>query len=115
MNAKQIIETAETEEVIQMTIEELFANAMKDLGTGQSAEFVVDEFFDEFVFQNRKEEVSQILAMLDLQDEFIVQGLIEAQLQVIELIKANAPQYLSELRNAVNQRLTEMANNTGSV
>jgi ATP:corrinoid adenosyltransferase len=113
MSEEQITESEETEDFTPMTTEELLQHAMQDLATGQSAEFVADEFFDEFVYQSRSE-VLQILAMLDAPDEFIVQGLIDAQMQVIELIKANAPQYLNDLRSAVNVRLTEMANSTAN-
>ena len=90
-----------------LSLQELLAHAVQDVTLGESAEFVADEFFDEFVYQNR-EETSQILMMLDMPNETIIDALVQTQQQAFETQKQNAPKYLDDLRREIQIRLAEM-------
>ncbi len=117
MKSEKTTQPEETENVEQpeeaeitepMTVDVLLSHTIEDIAGNRSASFVADEFFDEFVYRNR-EEVSQILMLLDLPTETVVQGLIEVQMQAIEILRQNAPNYLNELRSEIKSRLAEMA------
>ena len=90
-----------------LSLQELLSHAVQDVTQGESAEFIADEFFDEFVYQNR-EETSQILMMLDMPNETIIDALVQTQQQAFETQKQNAPKYLDDLRREIQIRLAEM-------
>jgi hypothetical protein len=108
MSEKQILEPQEAENNEPLTVDELLSHVMQDIASGESASLAADEFFDEFVYRNRSE-VQQILLLLDMPTETVVQGLVEIQLQGIEITRQNAPHYLNELRSEVKSRLAQMA------
>jgi hypothetical protein len=113
MTKTKITETPELENIEPPTLEELLATAVQDATSGESAELLADEFFNEFVNKGR-DEVPQVLMLLDMPNETIITALVDMQLQAIEVFKQNAPMYLNNLRNTVTRRLGELANSTAS-
>ncbi len=108
MSKETVKELEQTEVVEPMLIDELLAHAVQDAIAGDTPDALTNEFFDEFVSQNR-EETPQILMILDMPNETIIEMLVQSQLQAVEMLKQNAPKFLNELRNLVNLRLAEMA------
>ena len=113
MKKENTAEPELTDNLETVTVDELLLHVVQDIAAGESASFTANEFFDEFVYRNR-EEVPQILMLLDMPSETIIQSLIDVQMQAIELIRQNAPAYLNELRVEVKSRLAEMAQNNSN-
>jgi hypothetical protein len=110
MRKNKITEPEQIETLAPRSLVDLSTQMVIDIAAGESASFVADEFFEDFVNQNRPE-VQQVLMLLDMPNETVVQGLIDIQMQAIEVIRQNAPDYLNELRNEVKSRLAKMAVN----
>jgi hypothetical protein len=95
-----------------LTVEELLRNLVQDLIVDAPPADLAEEFIEEFVLKGR-EEMPQILAMLDAPSEQLVEllkGAVAQSYQAqVEALELRGVAYLDGLRSKLKERLSEMA------
>ena len=111
----KILNEAILEESEPLTGDELIANLITDIASGNQPSEIATDFINDFVLRDR-EETAQILAMLETPSETLVQlltGICSQSYQVqMQTLENRGVAFLDGLKIEVRLKMTELANDT---
>ena len=103
---------AQVETVEPMTIEELVAQLVSDIVSGNNADALAEEFVTSFVINDRPE-TKQVLEMLEMPSATLVESLKafvgQSYQESIISLNGRGVAFLDELRSGIKTRLTKLA------